>query len=142
MSTDITSAAQQKIDYMSLLITELRNQNPLEPMDNQQMAAQLAQISQLELTEEMNTNLETINSAMSDLKYSFEGSLWMAQVDYAKSLLGKTVSFYNTENGDVLEGQVKKLAFQNSQPVLTIHTSGQDAKDYTISVNQIEGIQA
>jgi flagellar basal-body rod modification protein FlgD len=142
MSTDITSAAQQKIDYMSLLITELRNQNPLEPMDNQQMAAQLAQISQLELTEEMNTNLETINSAMSDLKYSFEGSLWMAQVDYAKSLLGKTVSFYNTENGDVLEGQVKKLTFQNSQPVLTIHTSGQDAKDYTISVNQIEGIQA
>jgi len=142
MSTDITSAAQQKIDYMSLLITELRNQNPLEPMDNQQMAAQLAQISQLELTEEMNTNLGTINSTMSTMNSSFEGSLWMAQVDYAKSLLGKTVSFYNTENGDVLEGQVKKLTFQNSQPVLTIHTSGQDAKDYTISVNQIEGIQA
>ena len=43
---EIGSATTQTMDYMTLLITELQNQNPLEPLDNQQMAQQLAQFSQ------------------------------------------------------------------------------------------------
>ena len=44
-----TSAVDQKLDYLTLLVTELQNQNPLEPMEQKDMAAQLAQFSQLEL---------------------------------------------------------------------------------------------
>ena len=51
---ELVSAGQQRLDFMTLLVTEMRNQNPLEPMDNQQMAAQLAQFTQLDLTEAMN----------------------------------------------------------------------------------------
>lgn len=35
-------------DFMNLLVTQLKNQDPLNPMDNQQFAVQLAQFSQLE----------------------------------------------------------------------------------------------
>ncbi|MEN6306449.1 MAG: flagellar hook capping FlgD N-terminal domain-containing protein, partial [Anaerohalosphaeraceae bacterium] len=67
-------AASQKMDFMTLLVTELKYQNPLEPMDNQQMAAQLAQFSQLELTEGMNGNLQTMNETMTKMNTSFEGA--------------------------------------------------------------------
>ena len=61
---EIISAAKQQMDFMKLLVTELQNQNPLEPMDNHQMAAQLAQFTQLDLSERMNNNLETINETI------------------------------------------------------------------------------
>jgi flagellar basal-body rod modification protein FlgD len=143
MSTDVTSAGQQTLNYMTLLITQLQNQNPLDPMDNQQMAAQLAQFSQLELTEKMNTNLDTLNTTVGGMNSSFESSLWMAQLDYAKSLLGKTVNFYDPDSGKTLEATVKKLTFDSKgNPVLTVKTSGDGAGEYKISVSQIEGVQA
>lgn len=139
MSTEVTSASQQTMNYMTLLITQLQNQNPLEPMDNQQMASQLAQLSQLELTEGMNTNLSNLNTTVSGMNTSFENSLWMAQMDYAKSLLGKTVNFYDSNSGMELEGKVKKLTFDTSgKPVLTIDSQGQA---YSASLNVITGIQ-
>jgi flagellar basal-body rod modification protein FlgD len=139
MATEVTSASQQTLNYMTLLITELQNQNPLEPMDNQQMASQLAQLSQLELTEGMNDNLSTLNTTVSGMNSSFENALWMAQMDYAKSLLGKTVNFYDSASGTELEGTVKKLTFDTSgNPVLTINSEEQD---YKTSLSTITGIQ-
>ncbi|MEN6306233.1 MAG: hypothetical protein ABFD91_00630, partial [Anaerohalosphaeraceae bacterium] len=66
-----------------------------------------------------------------------EGAMWMAELDYAKSLLGKTVSF-TTSEGNVLEGQVKKLTFQDGTPVLTVSS---DNQSYVIETSQIQGIQ-
>jgi flagellar basal-body rod modification protein FlgD len=74
-----TSASQQQLDYMNLMITQLRNQDPLSPMDNAQMAQQLASLSQLQLTETLNT--------------SFTGVLAATQMTYAQSLLGKQITF-------------------------------------------------
>lgn len=143
MSTSVASAASQKMDFMNLLVAELQNQNPLEPMDNKQMATQLAQFSQLELTEEMNTNLKTINTTMGTMNTSFQGAMAIAQLDYAKSFLGRTVSFYNTDNAALVEGQVKKLTFENNQPVLTVQSgSGLSTKEYKVQVSQIQGIHA
>jgi flagellar basal-body rod modification protein FlgD len=143
MTTEIASASKQKMDFMTLLVTQLQNQNPLEPMDNQQMAAQLAQISQLELTEETNANLGTLNATVSGMNTSFENSLWMAKTDYAKSLLGKNVSFYESSTGLTLEGTVKKLTFDTSgNPVLNVKGADSGTPEYKISLNQITGIQA
>ena len=35
-------------DFMNLFVTQMRSQNPLEPMDNSQMVAQLAQFNNVE----------------------------------------------------------------------------------------------
>ena len=67
------------MDYMKLLVTELQNQNPLEPMDNNEMASQLAQFSQLQ-------QLESINS-------HFARVLATTERTYAGSLIGKEISF-------------------------------------------------
>jgi len=73
------SSSQQQVDYLNLMITQLRNQNPLDPMDNGQMATQLAQLSQLQQTEEMAS--------------TFKQVLLTTQMNYAQSLIGKQVSF-------------------------------------------------
>ena len=91
------SASNTQMDYMKLLVTQLQNQNPLEPLDNKDMSAQLAQFSQLQQTENLNT--------------SFSKVLESVQRSYASSLIGKEVSFQvqasdgtvQTQTGDVDE---------------------------------------
>ena len=78
-SSAIQSASSIQADYMKLLVTQLQNQNPLEPMDNNQMASQLAQLSQLGQIEQLNTK--------------FSDVLATSQKSYANSLVGKEVSF-------------------------------------------------
>ncbi len=73
------SAGDLQMDYMKLLVTQLQNQNPLEPLDNKDMSAQLAQFSQLQQTENLNT--------------SFSKVLESVQRSYASALIGKEVSF-------------------------------------------------
>jgi flagellar basal-body rod modification protein FlgD len=84
-SSAINSASDIQMNYMKLLITQLQNQNPLEPMDNDQMASQLAQFSQLQ-------QLETMNSSFADVLSTTERK-------YASSLIGKEISF-ESENDD------------------------------------------
>lgn len=82
MSTEstVSSVSNTQLDYMNLLVTQLQNQNPLEPMDSADMTSQLVQFSELEMLEEMNT--------------SFSQVLDSVQSDYASSLIGKEISFY------------------------------------------------
>jgi flagellar hook assembly protein FlgD len=77
MSTPSVTATASDIqmDYMKLLVTQLQNQNPLEPLDNNEMASQLAQFSQLQQLENMNS--------------SFVQVLAAAERSYANSLIGK-----------------------------------------------------
>jgi flagellar basal-body rod modification protein FlgD len=92
---DAVSATQSsstiQADYMKLLVTQLQNQNPLEPMDNNQMASQLAQLSQLSQTEQLNSK--------------FSDVLATSQKSYASSLVGKEVSFsYADDTGNIQYG--------------------------------------
>jgi len=96
--SEITSASNIQMDYMNLLITQLQNQNPLEPLDNNEMAAQLAQFSQLQQLESMNT--------------SFADVLATTELSYANSLLGKEITFMapnETGASDVTSGIVEQV---------------------------------
>lgn len=148
--SDLTasSATQQKLDFMTLLVTELQHQNPMEPMDNQQMASQLAQFTQLELTENMNTSISDMNSTMSTLNGSFEGAMLVATMNYAKSLLGNEVSFYSEHYGQTVQGTVRKITFEDGQPMLSFDgtVEGDDGstrqEPFTIPLGQVEGIHS
>ncbi len=49
-----------KDDFLRLLITQLQNQDPLSPVDNSQMIAQLAQFSSLEQMQGVTSRLDTL----------------------------------------------------------------------------------
>lgn len=66
--------------FMTLLVTQLRNQDPMNPMDNSQMTSQLAQINTVSGIQDLNTTLRTIN-----------GQIDTGQTLQATALIGKGV---------------------------------------------------
>jgi flagellar hook assembly protein FlgD len=126
----ISTASDIQMDYMHLLITQLQNQNPLEPLDNNQMASQLAMFSQLQQLENMSQ--------------SFSDALTTANKAYANSLLGKSVTFYvnDEENGALLKkiGTVDSVFNDpESQECLlgVVVSEGSSSMDYTLGLDSV-----
>ena len=86
-----TGADAIRDQYLKLLMAQLKYQNPMEPLDNEGMANQLAQLSQLEQTQNMNS--------------MFQKVLLAEQMGQAGSLIGKNVSF----QGDDGSGRAMRL---------------------------------
>ena len=61
--TATSNAADAENKFLTLLMTQIKNQDPLNPMDNAQMTSQLAQISMLEGIQGLNTTLTTLLSS-------------------------------------------------------------------------------
>ncbi|MDE1942414.1 MAG: flagellar hook assembly protein FlgD [Betaproteobacteria bacterium] len=59
-----TSAAGLQDSFMTLLVTQLQNQDPLNPMDSGQMTSQLAQISTVDGINKLNATLQALNTSM------------------------------------------------------------------------------
>jgi flagellar basal-body rod modification protein FlgD len=95
-----------QMDYMKLLVTQLQNQNPLEPMDNNDMSAQLTQFSQLEQLEAMSKNFASVLTSM--------------ERSYSGSLLGKNVNF---TADDGYGGTVEKTAVVDE--IIMDHATGE-----------------
>ena len=68
-------------DFLTLFTTQLKNQDPLDPVKNEAFVAQLAQVSQLEATTNMSTTLN-----------DFVASMGSNQITAGANLLGKKVS--------------------------------------------------
>jgi flagellar basal-body rod modification protein FlgD len=134
---EIATASEIQMDYMKLLVEQLRNQNPLEPLDSNDMASQLAQFSQLQQLELANTNLGSLNT-------SFEAVLAATNRNYANSLIGKTVTFFadDEETGQLtkMEGVVES-AFndpETGETLLGVKVSeGDQVKDYTLGLGAV-----
>ena len=72
--------------FLELLVTELRSQTPLEPVDNGAFMEQLASYSSMEQQQELNQNLLTL--------LDFQGVLARSQgLSDASSLLGKEIRY-------------------------------------------------
>jgi flagellar basal-body rod modification protein FlgD len=94
-------------DFLKILLTQLRFQDPLKPIDNQEFVAQLAQFSSLEFSRQQSDRIEallTIQSASQSL-----------------SLMGKTVEVATDAGSQV--GTVTAVRFDNGNPLLTLRTA-------------------
>lgn len=56
--TSTTQEAQDR--FMTLLVTQMKNQDPLNPLDNAQVTSQLAQLSTVNGIEKLNTTMEAL----------------------------------------------------------------------------------
>jgi flagellar basal-body rod modification protein FlgD len=73
-TTDPTAAAAamkketglNKDDFLQLLVTQLKNQDPLNPQDSAAFVQQLAQLTQVEQTYNINTNLKNLLNSQSN----------------------------------------------------------------------------
>jgi flagellar basal-body rod modification protein FlgD len=73
VSTASDPSAATKDMFLRLLVSQIKNQDPLNPADGTQFVAQLAQFSQLEQTLSMSTDLQAIRKDLDKLTQSADG---------------------------------------------------------------------
>jgi flagellar basal-body rod modification protein FlgD len=106
-----TAQKQLTVDYdafLQLMMAQMQNQDPTQPMDASEQLSQLASFSQVEQSIQMNTKLETLLTNMS-----------FGQVD---DLIGRTVTDPNGTTGVVERVEVYSdgtvLALDNGEGIL------------------------
>src|SRR5436853_3303249 len=87
--------------FLQLLTTQLKNQNPLDPMDSNQFTQQLVQFAQVEQQMNMNTQLTTLISmqkaTQTTAAMSFLGSTATVDGSTAKLASGKAGWTFSSE---------------------------------------------
>ena len=63
-TTSVINEAENR--FLTLLTTQLKNQDPLNPMDNAELTSQLAQISTVNGIEKLNASLQTLLAGLGD----------------------------------------------------------------------------
>lgn len=122
LASTTSELAQSRLgqeDFIKLFLTELTFQDPLEPINNREFLAQMAQFANLEqtrITNENTNNLVAMNATAQSL-----------------GLLGRQVEV-TTESGGSLIGSVAAIAFSTAGPVLTVNgTNGNVMPDVRLS---------
>jgi flagellar basal-body rod modification protein FlgD len=95
-STDTTTETSSSTeDFLTILLAELENQDPTDPVDSSELTSQLTSLSQLEESIDTNSNLETL------CQYSASSNN-----STALSCIGKTVS-----TDDITDALVNSVTF-------------------------------
>lgn len=105
--------------FLDLLVTQLRNQDPLEPVEQTEFISQLAEFSVLE-------GVQTLNAQFDDM-------LKLQQLSDGADLVGKTVEFISPTTGELEQAQVEEARVLDGRIMLT---AGVDV----VSLDQVTGV--
>ena len=102
------SNAKKSLDsetFLTLLVAQLKYQDPSSPMDTNEMMAQTTQLASMEQLTSLNTTL---------------GESFALQMrDTASNLIGKMVS-YAGDDGETVEGLATSVSYKYSVPLVTV----------------------
>jgi flagellar basal-body rod modification protein FlgD len=104
-TTDADAASLNYDSFLKLLIAQMKNQDPTDPMDSSEQVAQLATFSQVEQAIKTNTNLTSMLQSQS--------------LSQAADYIGKTI----TSADKTMTGVVKEVQVY-SDGVLAVTTAG------------------
>ncbi|TCU72277.1 flagellar basal-body rod modification protein FlgD [Bradyrhizobium sp. R2.2-H] len=100
--------SSNSVDYntfLQLLIAEMKNQDPTNPMDTSQYMSQFAQLSTVEQAMQTNSKLDALLSSQS--------------LSQANGLIGKTVSFTDS-TGASFSGKVVSVSINSDGSIATL----------------------
>ncbi|NPV38690.1 MAG: flagellar hook capping protein [Brevinematales bacterium] len=93
-------------DFMKLLITQLRNQNPTKPLEDKEFITQMTQLTSLKQLNEMITTMQTFSKEL-----AFTRTL---------GLVNKWVVYERTD-GVMAQGLVESIRVKNGQTFLNVN---------------------
>ncbi len=91
--------------FLELMIAELQNQDPLNPLENNELLAQISQIREVGATDRLSETLESV--------------LLGQNIASATNLIGANVEAL-TDTGERVTGNVRRVTIDNGQPRLDI----------------------
>jgi flagellar basal-body rod modification protein FlgD len=95
----------QTSDFIKMMITQLQNQDPMEPTKNEQLLAQMSQIGQLQ--------------SSTSLQESLKGLVLQNQIGSSGNLIGKMIQGMDDNNENV-EGLVTSVRVQDDNVYLEL----------------------
>ena len=114
------SAADSEQRFLKLLVTQLNNQDPLNPLDNAQLTSQLAQMSTV-------SGIEKLNGAVQSLLAQSGAS----QVLQSAALIGRTVLVPGKDVG-VKDGALEKFGIDLAGAADSVKVSVKNAAGDTV----------
>lgn len=120
-----------KDDFLKLLVAQMQNQDPMNPMDNKESIAQLASFSSLEQMTNIATAMNTLSESMSN--FSQQSSLIQGA-----ALIGKWVSGVDSDSKEdnviSIEGTVESVKWHDGDPKLQIRKADGTLVDLEMSL--------
>ncbi len=114
-------------DFLKLLITQLENQDPTEPMGNDELLSQLSMMRDLQANVELSDTIKAMSEAIN-------ASLLAQQLSAAANLIGKVVTG-KTSDDQVVTGVVDRAFLENGKVYVGIG-------DQKLELSQITTVQA
>lgn len=99
--------------FMKLLVTQMKNQDPMSPVDNQQQIAQLAQFSTLSEMQELNDNVV-------GLAVLQQNNALLEQLTQSSALIGKEVQWLDPETQEPKVGTVGSIKLEDGLALLSV----------------------
>ncbi|MDI6812870.1 MAG: flagellar hook capping FlgD N-terminal domain-containing protein [Desulfitobacteriaceae bacterium] len=122
----LTNAVNQtlgKDDFLKLLTTELKNQDPMQPLDNKDFIAQMAQFSSLE-------QMNNVATAVNDLKTSLTAQSQQTLLAQGAALIGRQVTVTAADGSNVV-GTVASVKWANGLLEVQVGTQSFDLDKVT-----------
>jgi flagellar basal-body rod modification protein FlgD len=127
-----TSAGESQDRFLKLLVAQMSNQDPMNPMDNAQMTSQIAQINTVTGIQALNDTMKGMTSQMSAMQVLQAGNL----VGHSVLAEGNKVAFSDATTG---VGAVE-LAADASDVTILVKTPGGQTVD-TVSLGALKAGQ-
>ena len=109
--------------FLTLMLKQLENQDPTEPMDNTQWLSQLAQYSSLEQMTQMNSGLENCAKYISAM---YDDMMLNSEINQTLSMIGKNVTLQipnenDPKNPTVITGDVTEASFEDGSGKIKVN---------------------
>jgi flagellar basal-body rod modification protein FlgD len=115
-----------KDDFLKILITQLQNQDPLQPLEDKEFIAQMAQFSSVEQLSNISTEISLMRQSLGSVS----------------GLIGKQVSWINTSADDsdtVKSGIVEAIAMKDGKQYAIVDGESIDLTNVVGIANAPEG---
>ena len=109
-----------KDDFLQILTTQLKNQDPMNPMEDMDFIGQMAEFSSLEQMLNLNTSVEKINTAINN-----------NATTQAMMFLGTNVTAEVDDSDEPITGTVSTIGFKDNQPYLKVG-------EYAVALDQVK----
>jgi len=121
-STAGTTTAQEQTDrFMKLLVAQLNNQDPMNPMDNAQMTSQIAQINTVSGIQDLNTTMKSMATQFG----AMQGMQGASMIGHTVLADGNTLAIDRSAGSAVGKGAFNLAGDATSVTVQVVSPGGQ-----------------